>query len=435
MTVDTPATRPRRGLRIALIVLAVLVLLLVGGAAWFLKPPGRIAETAVQSLPANFIWGVSSSAFQSEGGSLNSDWTRLNAGDKTQDRYGTAVDFRHRYKEDIALAHNLGINTYRIGINWARVEPQPGQIDQTELAYYDDVIRTMKASGIAPLITLDHFDTPGWVVDQGGWTNSKTTQDFVRYARLISGRYHQDVHLWITFNEAFADMLIQKSKHKLDDKGFNQVRDNIVAAHRQTYDAIHRDDPGAMVTSNIAWLGDYKGGRYMNALSDRNFLDRVADKCDVIAIDYYGADTLAGFSALSKHANWLWKPEPAGLYRALKLVQAKFPTKPILIAETGMATEDGRPRPDGAKREDVLRDSVYWTQRARADGVKVIGYMVWSLTDNFEWGTYTPRFGLYTVNVRTDPALKRIPTAAVPAYQDVIRTHGVAAGYRPVIAQ
>jgi beta-glucosidase len=82
-----------------------------------------------------------------------------------------------------------------------------------------------------------------------------------------------------------------------------------------------------------------------------------------------------------------------------------------------------------------LRDTVYWTQRARADGVKVIGYMVWSLTDNFEWGSYTPRFGLYTVNVLTDPGLKRIPTAAVPAYQEIIRNNGVAPGYLPVMPQ
>jgi beta-glucosidase len=72
---------------------------------------------------------------------------------------------------------------------------------------------------------------------------------------------------------------------------------------------------------------------------------------------------------------------------------------------------------------------------ARDDGANVIGYMVWSLTDNFEWGSYTPRFGLYTVNVETDLSLARIPTDAVPAYQDVIRNGGLSADYRPVMAQ
>jgi len=417
-----------------LVALAVLLVLLLS-LGWRLKGPARIAVKPAQPLPAGFIWGVSSSAFQSEGGMLDSDWTRHNATDKTQDRYGTAVDFRHRYRQDIALAHDLGVNTYRIGINWARVEPKPGQIDPAELAYYDDVILAMKQAGIAPLITLDHFDIPGWVADQGGWTNPKTTQAFVAYAGMIAQRYHKDVHLWITFNEAFADISIQKSLHKLNGKQGDRVADNIVAAHRQTYDVIHRLDPHAVVTSNIAWLGDRSGGRLMNGISDRAFLDRVADKCDVIAIDYYGADLLKGIKALAEKANWRWPPEPAGLYRALKILQAKYPTKPILIAETGMATHDGLPREDGARREDVLRDSVYWTQRARADGVNVIGYMVWSLTDNFEWGTYAPRFGLYTVNVLKDPTLKRTPTAAAPAYREIIHDNGVGPGYRPVLPQ
>ena len=427
-------TAPSRAIGPGRIALA-LVLALLLWLAWCLKGPAEISVKPAQPLPPGFIWGVSSSAFQSEGGVLDSDWSRQNAADKAQDRYGTSVDFRHRYREDVALAHDLGVNTYRIGINWARVEPRRGQYDQTELAYYDDLILALKQAGVAPLITLDHFDIPGWVADQGGWTNPNTTKEFVAYSGLIARRYHKDAHLWITFNEAFADISMQTSLHKLKGKDADRVGDNIVAAHRQVYDLIHQIDPKAMVTSNIAWLGDRFGGGVVNGISDRAFLNRVADKVDVIAIDYYGADLIKGFKALSAHANWLWPPEPAGLYRALKIIQAKYPNKPILIAEIGMATQNGQPRADGVTREDMLRDSVYWTQRARADGVNVIGYMVWSLSDNFEWGTYAPRFGLYTVNVLKDPTLKRIPTAAVPAYRDIIRDHGVAPGYRPVLPQ
>lgn len=76
----------------------------------------------------------------------------------------------------------MGVNTYRIGINWARVEPQPGKFDTVELAFYDDPILSLKQAGVAPLITLNHFDYPGWVSDQGGWTNPKTVGDFVAYA-------------------------------------------------------------------------------------------------------------------------------------------------------------------------------------------------------------------------------------------------------------
>lgn len=89
-----------------------------------------------------------------------------------------------------------------------------------------------------------------------------------------------------------------------------------------------------------------------------------------------------------------------------------------------MPTLNGEPRADGRTRESVLHDCVRSTQRAHAEGVNVIGYMYWSLTDNFEWGKYGPRFGLYTVDVLTEPSLKRRPTKAVAVYRDIIRTGG-----------
>jgi beta-glucosidase len=300
------------------------------------------------------------------------------------------------------------------------------------MAYYDDLILALKQAGIAPLITLDHFIYPKWVSDQGAWTNPETTKEFVAYSRMIAERYHTDVHLWITFNEAVMYIFSEKSSRKLSIKDTLLTRDNIVSAHRQVYDIIHQLDAKAMVTSNIVWMGDHFGSTFFRWFSNWMFLDRIEDKCDVIAIDYYAADLLKTLK-LAKH--WMWPIEPAGLYRGLEILKAQYPGKPLLIAETGIATENGQPRPDGLKREDVLRDSIYWTQRARADGVNIIGFMVWSLTDNYEWGSYTPRFGLFTVNVLKDPALARIPTAAVPAYQEVIRNSGVGSDYTPVLPQ
>jgi beta-glucosidase len=425
-------TKRRSAVLASILGIAAVVL---GVVAWEIRGPAEVPVTAVERLPADFIWGVASSAFQSEGGDIDSDWNRVNAADATQHRYGTSVDFRHRYREDVALARGLGVNTYRVGISWARVEPQHGRFDAAELTYYDDLIAALKEAGIAPMIALDHFDLPGWVVDKGGWTNAETVRGFVAYADLMARRYNEDVDLWITFNEAVGNIGAQKHNHKLTGKQGDQVRINMVEAHRQAYDAIHRADSEAVVTSNIAWLGDRRGGGLANRWSDRQFLELIKDKSDIIAIDYYGSDFLNVLQGVATHANWIWRPDPAGLYRALRTVQAQNPDKPILIAEVGMVTQDGQPRDDGVTREVMLRDTVYWTQRARADGVNVIGYMYWSLTDNFEWGSYAPRFGLFTVNVRTDPTLRRTPTTAVHAYQEIIRNNGVARDYRPVMAQ
>ncbi|MFI5776220.1 family 1 glycosylhydrolase [Nocardia sp. NPDC051570] len=126
--------------------------------------------------------------------------------------------------------------------------------------------------------------------------------------------------------------------------------------------------------------------------------------------------------------------QPEGIYYALQYYSRRFPGKPLYVVENGMPTRDGAARADGYTRADHLRDHVYWIQRAVADGIPVLGYNYWSITDNYEWGSYTPRFGLYTVDARTDPALIRRPTDAVAAYTGLTGARGVPADYRPTRA-
>lgn len=383
------------------------------------------------SLPAGFIWGVSASGYQSEGGNVDSNWDRYNAETPTQDRYGHSVDFRHRYREDIALAKDLGIGVFRIGINWARVEPREGCFDETELAYYDDVIAAMLEAGLQPLITLDHFVYPGWVDRQGGWKTPKTVDGFVRYSEMIARRYVKNVKWWLTFNEAAFFVMIEKKYQKLDRSGTRAMSRHLIQAHREVYDRIHALDPAARVSSNIVCCGEGLLSRALQWYTDRLFINGVIDKLDYFSFDYY----YRGITReLLQGRMWDCDPAPEGLYRALKRYARRHPKLPIMIAENGMPTLDAAPRADGVTREAALRDCVYWTERAHRDGVNVIGYMYWSLTDNFEWGKYGPRFGLYTVNVTTDPELKRIPTAAVAAYREIIRNNGVGSSYAPVLA-
>ncbi len=413
--------------------LAIGLLVIVAGLKLWLNIPPAPSVAAAQPLPAGFIWGVSSSAFQSEGGDIDSNILRINkkavgSAKNPQDPYGNSVDFRHRYRDDIALAHELGINTYRIGINWARIEPKKGQIDEAELAYYDDLILALKQADIQPLITLDHFVHPGWVADQGGWTNPRTVDDFLAYVDIVARRYHADVKWWLTFNEAAFFMAGEIATRSPGLGGAAAIRRNLISAHRRSYELIHRLEPQVMVSSNIVWMGDTSFSRAIQKLTDWAFLDQISDRMDYVAVDYYTSDV----ANVSKgQANW--NPDPPGLYRAVRALAHQYPKLPVLITENGMATQDGQPRSDGVRREDVLRDSVYWVQRAHSDGIDIVGYMVWSLTDNFEWGSYSPRFGLYTVNVMTDPTLARIPTPAVPAYKSIITGRGLPPDYRPVL--
>lgn len=288
----------------------------------------------------------------------------------------------------------------------------------------------MREAGIEPLITLDHFVYPGWVQDQGGWTNPQTASDFVAYVRRVAGRYHEQVRWWLTFNEAAFFLAIDIATTRPGWSGAAKIRRNVISAHRQSYDAIHAIDADARVSSNIVWLGDTPGSRMLQAFTDWAFLDQIDDKIDYLPLDYYSSDMIHG---IRTGHHWQWYPDPPGLYRALRMLSDRYPKLPLMIAEIGMATENGKPREDGVRREVALRDTVYWTQRAHAEGINVIGYMVWTLTDNFEWGSYTPRFGLYTVDALGDPDLVRIPTAAVPAYRSITAGNGVPMDYVPVM--
>jgi beta-glucosidase len=129
--------------------------------------------------------------------------------------------------------------------------------------------------------------------------------------------------------------------------------------------------------------------------------------------------------------SWTIPLDPFGMYTALRSMHREFPQLPVLITENGLPTYNGHPRTDGVTRQENLRDTVYWVQRARQDGVPVIGYLYWSLTDNYEWGSYAARFGLYTVNVRTDRRLTRHATAAVPVYRRLITGRGNPSGFQP----
>ncbi|WP_354700090.1 hypothetical protein DSM112329_00353 [Paraconexibacter sp. AEG42_29] len=393
----------------------------------------RVTAPAPAGRPSGsrFLWGVSSSAFQSEGQACPSNWQRYtDSGD--EEPYLTSVDFRGRYKKDIALAAKLGTNTFRFGINWACVEPQPGVFDEAQLAYYDDVVKTIVDHGMQPVPTFHHFVLPAWVMDQGAWTNEKTVGDFVAYTAKLIPRWAARTKYWLTFNEPVCDLIFGITKGEFAATDLVTVADRMARAHMRTYDLIHAARPDAMVSSNICESNlPTVGSLTLDALFTGRFA--AAGKIDMVAIDvYYRQDSTSLQFLLSGGKPWTVRQIPYAMYEQLKTYHQRFPKLPLFVSESGMPTDNGLPRPDGLSRGDHLRDNVYWMQRAMAEGIPVIGYSYWSLTDNYEWGSYRPRFGLYTVDVTTDPTLTRRPTDAVAAYKCVIAADGVPDDYRPV---
>ncbi|WP_433142525.1 glycoside hydrolase family 1 protein [Actinomadura nitritigenes] len=390
----------------------------------------RTAPPATAEFPRGFLWGVATSGFQGEGSFPDSNWTRYikRKAPGISDPYKNSVDFLHRYPGDVELARKLGVNVFRTSIEWARVEPKRGVRDPKAIAYYDDLVRRIRAAGMRPMITLDHWVYPGWVADQGAWDDPKTQAEWLSNARFIVNRYKRQGAIWITFNEASAYMYKELTMRPMNLGQLAAMRTALTRTHRAAYDMIHKLDPGAPVSTNVAY------GTALNGIFDAALFNDVTDKLDFVGIDYYYGANAQNLTAGYALTGEFWKidPEPEGLYYVLKSYQRRLPKLPVYVVENGMSTDNGKPRPDGYTRSEHLRDHIYWVQRAMADGVKVMGYNYWSLTDNYEWGSFEPRFGLYTVNALTDPSLARRPTDAVATYRSIIADRGVPAGYVPV---
>ncbi|MEU6748668.1 family 1 glycosylhydrolase [Spirillospora sp. NPDC046719] len=385
---------------------------------------------ATAKFPRGFLWGVATSGFQGEGSFPDSNWTRYikRKAPGISDPYKNSVDFLHRYPGDVELARKLGVNVFRTSIEWARIEPKRGVRDPKAIAYYDDLVRRIRAAGMRPMITLDHWVYPGWVADQGAWDDPKTQAEWLGNARFIVNRYKRQGVIWITFNEASAYMYKELTMRPMNLGQLAAMRTALTETHRAAYDMIHKLDPGAPVSTNVAY------GTALNGIFDAALFNDVTDKLDFVGIDYYYGANAQNLTAGYALTGEFWKidPEPEGLYYVLRSYQRRLPKLPVYVVENGMSTDNGKPRADGYTRSEHLRDHIYWVQRAMADGVKVMGYNYWSLTDNYEWGSFEPRFGLYTVNALTDPSLARRPTDAVATYRSIIAGRGVPAGYVPV---
>ncbi|MBI6546648.1 MAG: glycoside hydrolase family 1 protein [Cyanobacteria bacterium NC_groundwater_1444_Ag_S-0.65um_54_12] len=414
--------------------------------------------TASSSVPANtvfpkgFLWGVATAGHQSEGFDNNSNWTRWELAGRTLQIAGRAADFYHRYGADFDLAKDIGLNAFRLSVEWARIEPLPGFIDPEALEHYRRVIAAARARNLEPLVTLHHFTYPAWLdtykqptSSSPGWEDPYTALAFARYARVVAQALRGNVKYYLTINEPNTQALVgylagvfPPGKHHPGVMA--TVMKNFAKGHVLAYDAIHEVDPNAQVSTNVfhfihavdptkKFPGDL-AEEYLDTLfSWQDKYDaplgtlptRGVRKLDYIAFDYYFA--YRWNNLLRVAMQWEWPVVPSGLYISLMYYQNRYHL-PIMITENGLATEDGKPRRDGWTREAFLANHIWQVRRAIQEGAKVTGYLHWSLTDNYEWGSFKPRFGLYQIDY-TKPDLPRLATPALAIYRQIVQANDV----------
>lgn len=398
-------------------------------------------------FPDGFLWGASSSAHQVEGGLTNS-WTtwEQSAARKRElqasgqaDRHGLrnfisarAADHYYRYKEDFALAKQLGHTAARFSLEWSRIEPEEGQFDQAALDHYRTVIRYIRSLRMEPFVTLWHWPVPLWFESQGGWASPAIIDRFARYVETVSVALGEDVRFWITLNEPeiFAGNSylsgVWPPQHQ-QPVTYLRVLSHLVMAHRRAYHVLKARYPDCRVgvaTNNacieagirepihvlVRTIADYWNNHW--------FLDRIRATLDFIGLNYYFHNRITfGFNRnLNQRTSDLgWELYPDGIESVL--LNLRRYKVPIYITEHGLADAAD------SQRAWYIVESLQAIHRAMKQGADVRGYLHWSLTDNFEWAEgFWPRFGLINIDYKTQQRTIR-PSALVLA--EIMQANGM----------
>ncbi len=394
-------------------------------------------------FPKDFLWGAASSAYQTEGGNINSDWwvwekntqrvELLQKLDKNPKDYlsGMACDFYNRFNEDFSLAQHLNHNATRFGIEWSRVEPREGEIQEEVLDHYEKILQSAKANGLKIFLTLHHFTVPVWFLKKGGFANKNNIPAFLKYVKIIAHRLGEYVDFWITINEpeVYASHAYYFGIFPPQEKSLFRsiaVVNNLISAHNQAsrHLKLHTGKPVSLAYhlndfQPVGWLSELTTA-LAHYLSNEYILRRTINYCDFIGVNYYNHHHvgLLGFRkhSHSKHevTDLGWSIHPDGLERIL-LGLKKF-KKPIYITENGLADAKD------IKREKYIKDHLYYTHKAIEKGVDVKGYLHWSLTDNFEWHEgYEPRFGL--IEIDREHMLRRKVRYSALKYAEICRNN------------
>ncbi|MFF3847895.1 glycoside hydrolase family 1 protein [Streptomyces sp. NPDC002328] len=476
----------------------------------------RIGSLTAPSGKGGFRFGVASSATQIEDRNPHTDWYKWTQpapeGLGKSPFVGEGVKGYTKAIEDIGLLEDLNVDSYRFGIEWARIEPQRNRIDEAALDHYGRQLDALIARGIRPMIVIHHFANPVWADNpedpgcahgpsdtnlcgldhpQGG---PLLVKEMAQHARLLAERFGDRVDEWATVNEPMVYMLFSHAfgagppgkadlPTNFSTKFVPAIR-QYINAHAAMYKAVKRHDrvdadrdgrPSAVgLTASVKQYVAVRDGKISTeprdiAARDRfrrffelNFLDSLAKgsfdadfdgapdeahpewkgTMDWLGIQLYDrtgvfdpgtappslpAPVNAGVCGTAPCLPLLdpsyfvplmgYESDPDGLYPVLKDFAARYPTTPLVVSESGIASASG------TRRAEFTVRALQQIERVRAEGADVRGYYHWSLLDNFEWLMgYSARFGLYHVDRTT---MRRTPTEAATVYSGIARVRAL----------
>lgn len=398
---------------------------------------------SIITFPRGFLWGVSTSSYQNEGGNQGSafwDWEARQG----WERSGEAARSWELFSEDLRLLRELGLTACRFSLEWSRVQPDPDRFDDEALGRYAQWARRLADHGIRPLVTLHHFSEPAWLLRRHprGWLDDDVPERFLRFVERAVGSLGGAAADWVVFNEPMVHILLAygvgrfppgRSVWRGGWESLPLLTARLAGTHNDCARLIRRLTPEARVgvAQHVSALaparpGDEAAVERWDRFMHRDFIDGTKDCLDFIGLNYYtrifvSSSRLPGLpgalpgyaeieAALTRplfrflggrrgdrpRGGTGWEIVPEGL-GAVALKFWKEYGKPLWITENGVSDETG------ADREGFLRAHLASLAQAAAQGVDLRGYLHWTLLDNYEWGSYRHRFGLFDRERRPKP--------------------------------
>ena len=414
------------------------------------------------AFPKGFFIGAATAAHQVEGNNIHSDyWAQeLLPHSSFTEPSGIACDHYNRYEEDIRLLAEAGLNAYRFSVEWARIEPEEGEFDASEIEHYRRVIACCRANGVEPIVTLMHFTSPVWLIRKGGWEAESTVEYFRRYAAYVTEKLGSELHYICTINEAnmglqlatiskrFQLMAQQAAKNAKSAEGTVQVGMNfekmmenmkysaaenagvfgtpqpqifvssrtpegdalVFRAHKAAKTAIKTLYPNIQVgiTLSVHDCQALPGGEsFAEAAWEeefRHYLPYIRDD-DFLGVQNYTRTLYGPQGQLpapegAELTQMDYEFYPEALEHVIRKVHDDFKGN-LIVTENGVAISDDN------RRVEFIRRALCGVENCVDDGIPVKGYCYWSLMDNFEWQKgFSMTFGLIAVDRTT---LKRTP--------------------------
>lgn len=402
---------------------------------------------------AKFLIGSSTSAHQVEGNNIYSDYWAMENMKYTEflEKSGMAVDHYHLYKEDIKLMKDAGLNAYRFSIEWARIEPNNGEFNEDEIRHYEDVIKTCLEYEIEPVVTLHHFTSPKWLIDEGGWENPKVVFYFKRYVNKVISSLGKYLHYVCTLNEANMGIQVARIAERYKKQfllmqkvgtqegtvqigmNFDKIMENmqnkaieysqvfgtttpqtfvsarstagdllVCEAHLAARQEIKKLFPSIKVglTLSLHDIQSLDGGEE-SALKEwddefSHYLPFIEGD-DFFGLQNYSRSLLSKDGLVTNRNEYPltqmgYENYPQALGHVVSRVFKEL-HKPILVTENGIATSNDN------ERCVFIKEALEGLKSAIDDGADVIGYLHWSFIDNFEWQKgFSMNFGLVSVD-------------------------------------